>query len=280
MLGYIKPLSKILEHPLNRKNKLKTFVRVLWWKINQIFFQIPSIVTFYSSGMKCICYPNSSYGGMVMYNNLPEYPEMLFLEKYLKSNSVFLDIGANIGVYSIIAASKIKKGKIYAFEPIPCIVEILNQNIRLNEISDRVSIIQKVVSDKSGMVKFVIQDISEVSHISTDNKSKNTLIPSIRLDDFCKLEKIKFIGAIKIDVEGAEMKVLKGLEDYLKLGKIGVLIIELNVNNSLYGSSSNEILEYLRVFNYKTFRINDDFKLHVIKEMTQDETLNIIAILK
>lgn len=281
ILGYIKPLSKILSHPLNRHHKLRAFGRVLWWKINQLFFKVPAVVTFYSNGMKCICYPNSSYGGMVIYNNLPEYPEMLFLEKNLKNDSIFIDVGANIGVYSIIAASKIKKGRVYAFEPIPNTVAILKQNIYLNNISDQVTIIEKVASDKSGKEKFNIQDISEVSHISTkDDKSQNTLIPSIRLDDFCKERNIRYIDVLKIDVEGAEMKVLKGVELYLKMNKIRILIIELNVNNSLYGSSSNEILNYLKRFNYKTYKITEDLKLEVVRKLIQDETVNIIAINK
>lgn len=259
----------ILKHPMNRKHKLNAAGRILWWKINQLFFHLPAVVTFNSNKMQFICPPTSSYGSLVVYCNLPEYPEMKFLEKILKSNSVFIDVGANIGVYTILAAAKIKKGKIYSFEPIPSVLDILYQNIQINNMHDKVKVLEKVVSDNTGEESFVIQDISEYSHIASNQTSKSVLIPSVKLDDFCRSEKIDFIDVVKIDVEGEELKVLRGLENYLKSGKVGVLIVEFN---------SNQVVDYLKKFKYTVFKINEKLNLEEIKK--DDQTLNLIAFLK
>lgn len=278
-IEYLKSFFRILNHPLNRKQKVKAAGRVLWWKANQLFFHLPAVVTLHNTKMKCICPPESSYGSLVLYCNYPEYSEMRLLGKLLKPDSIFLDVGANIGVYTLLAASKIKKGKIYSFEPVSTVVDILYQNVRINHLEDRVTIMDKVVSDHTGQEMFVIQEISEYSHISSDQTLKVKPVPSIKLDDFFKLKKISFIDVVKIDVEGAEMKVLKGLERYLRLGKVGALIVELNKRNNFYGTDSNKIIDYLRSLNFRIYKLDEGINLIDLLTVEENQTMNVIAIL-
>lgn len=278
IIEYFNSFFRILNHPLNKDEKLKAAFRILWWKFNQLFLHTPCVITLSGSNIKCICYTESSYGGMVVYNNLPEYPEMLFLGKVLKANSVFLDIGANIGVFTLIAASKIKSGKIYSFEPVASVLSILYNNVRLNSLEDRVTIVEKVASDQIGFERFVSHEISEYSHISVDKTSKTVRIPSIRLDTFCKENNINFIDVVKIDVEGAELKVLKGLEDYLKFGKVGFLIVELNKRSILFKGGPNQVIDYLTNFGYRIYKIKNDLKLEELHKMDPNITLNVIAV--
>lgn len=270
----LKQIDKILNHPLNKKNKSQAFFRIMWWKINQMFFRLPAIVEI-NNQIKCICCPSSSCGGLVVYYKLYEYPEMMLIKNRLKPDSIFFDVGANIGVFSLLAGSIITKGKIYSFEPVPSALDVLYQNIRINRIEGRVKIIEKVISDKNGHEKFNIQNVSEKSHIST-HKSKGVLIQSVRLDDFCKKNNIKFIDFIKIDVEGAEMKVLKGFEYYLKNERVGVLIIELNTLSE--GVSAQKTLDYMRQFKYSTFKIDNNLKLKETIKSDICKSYNIIAI--
>lgn len=269
----------ILKHPMNKKHKLNAVGRIFWWKINQLFFHIPAIVTF-DNQIKCICPPESACGSLVVYCCYYEYPEMIFLEKTLKPDSVFVDVGANIGIYTLIASSKIRKGRIYSFEPIPAVQNTLYQNIRINHLEDKVTVVNKVVSDKTGQERFVIHDISEYSHISSNQGSKSILIDSVKLDDFCKNQRIDHIDIIKIDVEGAELKVLKGMENALKMGKVRFLIAELNSRNSSYGGNSNQVIDYLKKFKYSIFKIDDELGIKEIEEVDNNQTFNIIAFLK
>lgn len=273
----LKQFFKVLNHPLNKRHKINTIGRILWWKANQFFFHLPAVVTFNNCKIQFICPFTSSYGSLVVYCNLPEYPEMKFLGKILKSNSVFIDVGANIGVYTILAAAKIKKGKIYSFEPVASVLNDLYRNIHLNDLGDLVQVVEKVASDKTGYSEFTTEDISEYSHISSNKTANSLSMLSVRLDDFCRNKKISFVDVIKIDVEGAELKVLKGLEGYLEKGQVGTLIIELNRLNQSFGKDSNEIIDYLRKLNYHVFKLNEKNSLEKIDKIDKNQTINVIA---
>lgn len=276
-MGILKLFFKVLNHPLNKKHKINTIGRILWWKANQLFFHLPALVTIDKSGMKCLCDPKRSYGGLMIYLNLPEYKEMTFLKNILTEKSTFIDVGANIGIYSLLAASVIKTGKIYSFEPVASILDDLYRNIRINNLEDRVQVLEKVASDKTGYSEFVMEDVSEYSHISCNKTTRSLSVPSVKLDDFCENKKISFVDIIKIDVEGAEFKVLKGLEGYLKKGKVGILIIELNRTNQFFGKDSNGIINYLRELNYHIFKFNEGNNLERIDKIDKDQTVNVIA---
>src|SRR3989344_3811026 len=143
LFRYLFFLQFILRHPFNKNKKLKTLLRIFWWKINQTFFKFPVVVELIP-GLKCICYPvDSDYGTLVVYQKFPEYGEMNFLLDNLKDNDTFIDVGANIGVFSLLASSKIKKGKVFAFEPSPKILAQLYANIALNQKTDRILVAEK-----------------------------------------------------------------------------------------------------------------------------------------
>lgn len=275
ILEQIKSLFRILKHQNNKKNRFYAIGKILWWKINQKFFHFPAIVEI-DNQIKCICYPTSSYGGLIVYCKLPEYPEMMFVKKILTSNSIFFDVGANIGAFTLVASSVISDGKIYSFEPTPSVLEILYQNIKINKLEERVKVIEKVVSNKNGKEEFAIENVSEYSHISSNN-SKGVSIPSIRLEDFCKKEKVSSIDIIKIDIEGAALLALKGLEEYLKARKVKTLIVELSGDSVMYGSTSQQVIDYLKQFGYLTFKLNNDLAMEEIRKVNVDEILNIIA---
>lgn len=270
-------LLKILNHPLNKKNKFATFCRIIWWKINRFLFHLPVII-YLNNNIQCICYPINLYSDLIVYYTLPEYPEMILTKEVLKNKSIFFDIGANMGVFTLLAASKIKQGKIFAFEPIPQALRMLYQNIRINNLDDRVTVLEKVASDKDGLENFNIENFNEFSYISANKGLNNITVSSVRLDTFCKKNNIRFIDLIKIDVEGAEMMVLKGLEELLKKGNIGMLIIELNAGNKRYGSDSQKTLNYLRRFNYLIYQMDNTLKFNKVLNADNNNTYNIVAV--
>ena len=132
----------------------------------------------------------------------------------IKENDILLDIGANIGYYSIIAASIIKKGKIYAFEPEPHNYDLLTRNIKINGYNNIIPV-QKVVSNFNGKVKMYIDNKNTGSHsLSQENVAnlKNYLeVNSIKLDDYLEGINQRKVDIIKMDVQGAESQVIDGL---------------------------------------------------------------------
>ena len=152
--------------------------------------------------------------------------------KWLKPDSIFYDLGANIGFYSLLANRFITKGKIYSFEPMPFNRIIFEKHIELNKdlISvNNISLLPFAISDKEKEVIF-----SE----DTDQKDGNTYITSspvygaakdtitvqcYSIDELVQKGYEK-PGMIKIDVEGAEYDVLKGAVNTLKMYKPDLLL--------------------------------------------------------
>jgi FkbM family methyltransferase len=276
-MNYISSLTKVLKHPLNKDHKNKALWRIIWWKCNQLFFHIPSMVQL-TPEMKCICYPESSYGSLIVYTTFPEFPEMDFLYRYLKSGDIFFDIGANIGAISLLAASRQVK-KIYAWEPSPAPLQCFYQNIKLNNLENIIFVREKVVSDHKERVPFTIGAHSETDHIAYSSDKKQSLsIQAETLDSFISSQGLSFIDFVKIDVEGAELKVLKGLEENLHNGKIGVLIVEINKNSQQFGYSCSEIISYLEKRNFLVYYF-DGLKLKRLQNfsMINFRTFNIVA---
>ena len=154
MRSFLKSTLEILNHPLNRRSKIKTILKLFWWKINQLFFKLPVLIEIYPN-RKCVCYPNSSFGSLIVYTNRPEFMEMKLTELILKEDSVFFDVGSGIGDFSLIASGKIKKGTIFAFEPSKKPLKNLRENVAINFLHNKIKIFNQVVSDRTHINEFI-----------------------------------------------------------------------------------------------------------------------------
>lgn len=275
-------LNKVLNHPLNKNRKINTILKIVWWKFNQLYFKIPAVIEM-THNAKLICYPNNSYGSYVVYANFPEYEELNFLHQVISDGDVVIDIGANIGSESVLAASKGKNVRVFAFEPTDSLIPLLKENRAINGFFDRIEIIKKAVSNKNGIIQFVLETESEINHISTSNfnnkKIKN--VESITLDTFIKNTSIKKINFLKIDVEGAELLVLKGAKNLLSEKKIDIILFELNKNLSNFNSTPEDIFKILKSNQYFILQFNNSGMLELLsKNFNLTKTINFVAIQK
>lgn len=280
ILDYYLSFIKVLSNPTNRNRKISTIFTLVWWKLNQLFLGIPAVVEIVP-GVFCICYPQSSYGSLVVYTRFPEYDEMNFLYSICKSESICIDVGANIGVYSLLFASKVDSGKIYSFEPSRKVLPIFLQNINLNNLSEKIKVQTQIVSDHHGDEWFTDEDITEVSHISYDkiptdinNKSK---LSATTLDNFCKSQKIKHIDILKIDVEGAEYKVLQGFKKSLEQAIVDVILLEINTNMTKY-NNSQDVISLLKNYHFKLYYFSHGKLKEITDSYNKKETVNIVAL--
>ena len=136
----------------------------------------------------------------------------------IQKEFIFLDIGANQGLYSIIASQNPRNVKSFAFEPVAITFSFLNQNIAFNQVSNKCIPIQKAISNKSGKSKIYISpNHSGSATLASKNKLFNkkeysttiSTINSIRITKLIK--KVKYPIYVKIDVEGHEIIVIKEL---------------------------------------------------------------------
>lgn len=131
----------------------------------------------------------------------------------VKENDIVIDAGAWIGDFSAYAASK--GAKVYAFEPSPSLMPILNETAELN--SNRIIPVQKGLGDKSEDKLFRDSIGSAFGNRFVNTESMNTSLLSITtIDDFVKENNIEKINFIKADIEGDERNMLKGAKETLR----------------------------------------------------------------
>ena len=141
---------------------------------------------------------------------------MFFIKEILQTGvyESFFDIGANIGIYSLIATDQKYPIKVFAFEPHPNTFLLLQENILLNSANRSVTCIQKAMSNADGIVQFMDKAGDPENHILNETANDGIKVESCRADSFCK-EKGIIPQIVKIDVEGFENQVLEGFGSLL-----------------------------------------------------------------
>jgi FkbM family methyltransferase len=176
------------------------------------------------------------YFGQVPYE--PRTTECLV--QHLKSGSVFVDVGANHGYFTSLAAALVgATGRVVAFEPNPLVFEQLRTHVRLNAFESRVTAIQAAladVPDDDGRL-FVSQVQSNsglsslapaLSQLDSGSLSPAHVVP-VRIDTFDRWFQssgIDRVDLVKIDVEGAQDRVAAGMVRTLSSGRIGAIVCE------------------------------------------------------
>jgi FkbM family methyltransferase len=180
-----------------------------------------------------------------------------FIENNLKPGDCFVDIGANIGLMSIVASMAVgDEGEIYSFEPHPETAKILRFNIDLNAISN-IKVIQKGVGSENGQAKIYDRwDVNRggASFIASNSKQDSYDVEIVRLDDV--LSSIS-IDMIKIDIEGFELEALKGAKNIIGSEKPPILIVECTQETEHQEYSREELYFWLKNTNskYKFFKL-------------------------
>ena len=155
-----------------------------------------------------------------------DYEEKDTLDRFcswLREDSVFYDLGANVGYYSFIANQFISKGKIYSFEPMPPNIDTFNAHLKLNRkklINNSINLMPYAVSDKEKEVVFSSSNMSTegntyVNSALHSNSEKNLRVKCFSVDGLLE-QGYPTPDIIKIDVEGAEFDVLRGAEQTIK----------------------------------------------------------------
>jgi FkbM family methyltransferase len=178
-----------------------------------------------------------------------------FLEESFDDTGLFVDVGANIGLMSVFVANKFKNSEVVAFEAHPKTAEILRGNIELNDLSN-IQIVQKALGAKAG--KVVIYDNWQMNRGAAsimygDEGNEGYEVEMTTLDSVMNRK----VSLVKIDVEGAELDVLKGMQDVIVRDK-PTLIVEISKGRT---NDENEIFSLI-----SNSGIYDIFKLKGSKE--------------
>lgn len=173
----------------------------------------------------------------------------------LNKTDIFVDVGTHLGYFTCIAGKILTKGKVYGFEVDKHAFNLLEKNIELNKLSN-VEAFNYGVSDKEGFVKIpkISSPKTDLSLINNESKKDYLSVKAISLDKFFKKKRTK-PNVIKIDVEGAELLVLKGMQSLLENGNL-TLFLELHGNTlNKFNTDSKEIISFLNDTGYIVYEI-------------------------
>jgi FkbM family methyltransferase len=179
------------------------------------------------------------------------------LDRVLRSGDGFVDVGANIGIYTCWAARIVgPAGWVHAFEPIPSTCEVLRRHLDQNQLIDRVTVTCAAGGGHSGtMTLYELAGVSGwASSYPRRPNSKPVEVPVVTID--CQTANLPTPRLVKIDVEGFEQYVLKGMSGLLTRENPPVVAMELSDRQlRSAGSSVDAVLTDVKGFGYETWRI-------------------------
>ena len=190
------------------------------------------------------------------------------MKKYLKKGETFIDVGANIGYLSAVGADLVgKNGLVVSFEPVLNIFHCLKNIVTLNP-DYNISVCNKAVSESNTPISMDCTSLIEcggntavLGLLDSNNVKTNRHIEveSTRLDQYIFDHGIGKVSLIKIDVEGYEFSVLKGLENYfLETSFRPVIVCELAPKAfEILGFTVTDLFSYMSKFGYQPYDIYD-----------------------
>jgi len=142
-----------------------------------------------------------------------EAETVAFLRAQLRPGDTALDIGAHLGLFSVLMARWVgPQGRVFSFEPTPSTRAILRRTLRLNHCDDRVEVHAAAVADCTGFASFFDtgDPVSNANSLIATSRHRRTMtIPTLSVDDFVAAG-TRRIHLMKIDAEGAELAILRG----------------------------------------------------------------------
>jgi len=250
-MTFINIIKNIVRHPLNKSHRMLAIINFLKWQVGSRLVS-GSVIFDWINGSKLIAHNGETGATGNIYLGLHEFPDMGFLLHVLRERDLFVDIGANIGSYTILASSVIGS-KTVCFEPVPSTYERLMAHIRINNLESQVVPLNTALGNSKGEIYFS-SDQNCMNHVIADGeKVKNKIIVNVSiLDD--ELKECPFL--IKIDVEGYEKPTLEGAKNILANNKLCCVIMELNGSGDRYGYDESKILGMMFDYGFKAYSYN------------------------
>lgn len=218
---------------------------------------------------------------LAMYYGAYEPDTVRAMKRLLRKGDTFIDVGANIGYLSGIAMGLVgKTGQVHSFEPVPKHFQRL-KNLALANKGYKIVVNQCALGEKEGTARIGVSGLSigtstmvpgllkfkEIAYGRRKEIIEEMIeVPAHRLDSYIKEKSIGGVSLIKIDAEGFEFPILKGLSGYFEnADHLPAIICEITPPAyPLLGCTLAQLSEYMEKYNYHAFSL-DDAKIDVTK---------------
>jgi FkbM family methyltransferase len=222
------------------------------------------VITRLGEDLKVRVYPGDVIGENIYVERRSEAEAWDMVRRHLQPGAVVFDLGANLGQYTLLAAKLAgPNGHVHSFEPSGRMFAELEFNVRLNGLSDACTLNHLAVSDANGVAKlstyapgYEVYGSLGSSQRYCDKIVGFEEVATITLDDYVRQKGIRRVDFMKIDVEGAELPVLRGATQLLAAPMAPALLLELaDVTTTALGYRAIDIWDFLeaRGFGFYSF---------------------------
>jgi FkbM family methyltransferase len=241
----------VYDHPIASRDRPGALARWIRWQIGSRLLPGAALVPFVDDAVLLV-EPGMAGATGVVYVGLPEFEDMAFVLHFLRPADLLLDIGANVGVYSVLAAA-VCGARAMAIEPVPSTFARLSANLRVNGIEIRVDAKNVGVASHAGTLTFTSMD-DTVNRVVVTADSATEATVAVEVTTVDALAAAVKPALIKIDVEGFESEVLAGGQTTFSSPDVEAIVIELNGSGSRYGFSDADVDRRLRSSGFAPFR--------------------------
>ena len=249
-LAYV--LRAIWQDQSNHGQRISRTFKFFGWQLWKRAVSLPLVVPVFN-GLRFVVYPDCPISGGMIYHRIPDHRDVAFLREHV-NGGVWIDIGANVGSLSIVVADKIQHALL--FEPNPIAAARARENIAINRLAFEVH--EFALSDSTGTVE--LEDRGGVDSCNRTVVGFRTDLPTrlvrcITLDEFLQSHDAWTYArsAVKIDVEGHENSVLRGMQRFLSEKRPRLIMFEYLERTNL-----TETLKILENAGYRVFELTSN----------------------
>ncbi len=264
-LSIIRTLMK-LGYKVPGRRTLKLYS--LCEQVRKYYAQVPQsvIIDDLDSNLKIQVDLSEHIGSKIFWQGSYSQNELDVLKNHLAVDDTFIDIGANIGLFTLFAAKRLHSGQVYAFEPASVLFKRLSTNVEANGFQ-QVHLFRLGLSDRDSEMKIYFPIESDNHGTFNDGMASlfsekegwraEEVVCLKTLDSFVQQQQLQRIDFVKIDIEGAELMALRGAKETLKTFRPKILIEVNEEACERAGYQGIDILKYLRQFGYNFYFINE-----------------------
>lgn len=207
---------------------------------------------------------HDSYDDTLIYFNLQAIEIKRAIKRFLQAGQTAIDVGANLGLFTLLMAHRVgREGRVHAFEPNPQIFSRLTAHVLKNTFEKTVTLHRTAVSDRNGaLTLFTYPRHHGLSCIvpRPDLPHEATEVNAVTLDALFEAGEIRTPSFVKIDVEGAELLVLKGARQLVERCR-PVIIVEVSPKHQkeLFGYAPSQLWTWAQEYGY-SFRYMHPYK--------------------
>lgn len=203
------------------------------------------------------------------------------LKKLVNPNDVFVDVGANIGYFSLLVARYFPSANVISFEPVTDLFKKMNENITLNSIENIITV--NAAAGESNEERELFISGPDNSGMSSFYEPENYLgykekVKVVSIDEWFEGSRLSRIDILKLDIEGSELAALKGMKKALQNFK-PLLIVEINpATLSMFSLNPADIYDYLGQYGFKGFLILENSRLKQLNQIETGQTINVLFV--